>query len=291
MKKSLPAFVVMLFVIGGSAMATVPTKITQLLPPPISPEVAKWYQSDVRTGGAASLVDLTGLGGNLETGQPIPTGAAKLTTDFTDAAKAEVSTYADFGLASAVMNDITLGYSFYKQNVSGGNVWAAAAMSLTIQTVGGTGDNYGSLIFEPYWNDPSGSMAPPPTNAWQNVNITSSTGAGVDSFGGWWWNGGFEEASGAAGPPLRSLAEWVSVFQTKDPIDFANAHVVAVSIGVGTYNQGQIAYFDNVSIYSTAGSVSAAYNFEVPEPSTFTMLFVGGLLGLAFVKIRRRRPA
>ena len=40
-----------------------------------------WFESDVRQGGTASIVDLTGLGGDLENNQPLPTGAAKLHHD------------------------------------------------------------------------------------------------------------------------------------------------------------------------------------------------------------------
>jgi hypothetical protein len=135
---------------------------------------------------------------------------------------------------------------------------------------------------------PDGSMNVP-TNAWQSVSINSSTGSGANTnYGGWWWDGGFNIANGAGGPPLLSLSEWVTAFQASDPTDFANAHVTAVSVGVGTYNMGQIGYFDNVSIHSTAGSVDAAYNFQVPEPGTLAMLCVGGLTALAAMWIRRR---
>jgi hypothetical protein len=49
-----------------------------------------WSKTDVRPGGTADIVDLTGTGGNLENNQPLPDGALKLTTDATNAAKAEV---------------------------------------------------------------------------------------------------------------------------------------------------------------------------------------------------------
>jgi hypothetical protein len=253
---------------GGVAQATVVTSFPTL---PASPVAGVWYQTDVRTGGAASIVDLTGLGGNLESSQPLPTGAAKLTTNFTNPAKAEVGVYGDFGLASTALNDVVLGYNYYKQYVASGNASAAPSIKLAISTVGGTGDNYGNLVYEPYWN---GSV---PTNAWQTVSINSSTGAGSTSTGGWWWDGGFNVSSGAGGPPIRSLSEWVTAFTAADSTDFANAHIVLLSMGVGTYNQGQIDYFDNVSIQSTAGNVNAVYNFQTPEPGTLVLLITAGL--------------
>jgi hypothetical protein len=288
MKSSFFVAIALFVSIGGAAVASVPTVVDELLPPSSTPVVGTWYLSDVRPGGSASLVDLAGLGGDLENNQPFPTGAAKLTTDSTNEAKAEVATYADFGLASAVMNDVALGYSYYKQDVSGGNIWAAPSLRLILQTSGGTGDNYGVLVFEPYWNLPPGAFVP--TNAWQNLSITSSTGAGSDAGGGWWWNGGFEIfPDPPAGPPLRSLGEWAAAFQAADPTDFANAHIISISVGVGTYNQGQIGYFDNVSIYSPAGSANDCFNFEVPEPGTLSLLFAGGLTALGAAMMRRRR--
>ena len=285
MKSSFSAFVALFLAIGGTAMAETAV-VTQLLPATLSPVVGKWYLSDVRTGGSASLVDLAGLGGILETGQPLPSGAAKLTTDFTLEAKAEVGTFADFGLASAFLSDAELGYSYYKQYVSDeqSNAFAAPSLKLTIQAASSPGnDNYGTLTYEPYWNMPDGSMNVP-TNAWQSVSINSSTGAGAEGYGGWWWDGGFGQDNGAGGPPLRSLSEWVAAFQASDATDFDNAHIVGLSMGVGTYNQGQIDYFDNVSIKSAAGNIDAVYNFEVPEPATMCLLGLGAL-GL----LRKRR--
>ena len=263
--------IVSILVIGNSAMATTTTVITALSSG--SHVAGKWYQNGTASGGSASIVSLTGLGGNLENSQPLPSGAVKLTTDLTNPAKAEIGTFGDFGLASTSLNDIVLGYNYYRQNQSGGNTFAAPSIKLEIKASGFGSDRDGYLVYEPYWN---GSVT---SNVWQSVSINSSTGAGGDSTGGWWWDGGFGIASGAAGPPIRSLSEWVTAFQASDPTNFANAHIVTLSMGVGTYNQGQIDYFDNISIKSMAGSVDAVYNFEVPEPATICLLGFG-IVGL-----------
>jgi hypothetical protein len=247
-----------------------------------------WKQYGTTSGGTASIVDLTGQGGNLETSQPLASGAVKLTTDMTNAAKAEVGIESDFGLASALLSDAKLTYNFYKQDVSGGNVFAAPSIKLTIYAAGGTGDNYGTLVYEPYW---VGNNVISPTDAWQSVSINSSTGAGSDAQYGWWWNGGFGQATSSAGPPVRSLGEWLTAFQSSDSTDFANAHIVGLSVGVGSYNQGQIGYFDNVSIKSVSGGVDTVYDFQtaaVPEPAFFQMGALLGMSGLGCLKLRRK---
>jgi len=263
------------------------TTVTELLPSTATPVAGSWYLSDVRPGGTASIVDFTGLGGNLENGQPLSTGAVKLTTDLTNAAKAEIGTFGDFGIASATLRNISLGYSFYKQSVDGGNTFAAPSIKLTIYAEGGTGDNYGTLVYEPYWNN--GNQAISPTNAWQTVSIDSSTGAGVDALAGWTWNGGFGIGSGAGGPPIRSLAEWVAAFTTADGADFANAHIVGLSMGVGSYNPGQIGYFDNVSILTSDMNVS--YDFEVPAVVPVPGAVILGSIGVAFVGWFKKRKS
>lgn len=66
----------------------------------------QWYQNGTTSGGKASIVDLTGLGGNLENNQPLPIGAVKLTTTLSTSSKAEISTFHNFGSAATVLNNI-----------------------------------------------------------------------------------------------------------------------------------------------------------------------------------------
>lgn len=294
MKQSLSMGLCVAAVLAIAGMARAAITVDQLLPQSPTPVAGNWYLSDVRPGGTASIVDLAGLGGNLENNQPLPTGAAQLTTNMTNAAKAEVGTFGDFGLASTSLSSIVLGYDYYKQSVSGGNAFAAPSIKLQISAAGGTGDNYGSLVYEPSWNVGAGSVAVP-TDVWTSVSINSTTGAGATGYGGWWWDGGFGQPNGAGGPPCRSLEEWITAFQTTDPTDFANAHIVGVSIGVGTYNQGQTGYFDNVSISIPTGNVNAVYDFgpaaAVPEPAAIVVWSLLGLVAVGFAGWRSKRAA
>lgn len=275
---SLAAMVLLTAVVPAQASVVVVNSFAS--PVPALPVADVWYESDVRPGGTASIDDLTGLGGNLELSQPLPTGAAHLVTDLTNAAKAEVGTFADYGLASSALADIDLGYSYYRTNVSGGNISAAPSMKLTITSATGTGtgdfDSFGYLVYEPYLNP----ISTPPSGAWQSVSINESTGNGLTASDGWWWTGGFGIASSVAGPPYRSLSEWLTAFQSGgDAADFATAHVVGVSIGVGSYNMGVSGYFDAVSIVT--GSFDVTYDFQaIPEPTAVVLCFTSLVAGI-----------
>lgn len=261
-----------------SASVSSAAVVTQILPASGSPVVGSWYESGVQNGATIGIVDLTGLGGNLESAQPLPTGAGKITTTTENSSRAEAYTYADFGDAASFLGGVELGYNYYK-TTNALNAAAAPALKLIVNSTSGTGDNYGTLVYEPYWNGPN-----PTPDAWQNVSITPTTGGGDDATGGWWWSGGFEIGSGAGGPPLRSLTEWVAAFQASDPTDFGTARVVALGIGEGTYNPGEVSYFDGIS-YSALGG-GQTWDFQaVPEPASIGMAVIAGVAGLA---VRRR---
>ncbi|MEQ8836817.1 MAG: hypothetical protein RID07_08435, partial [Lacipirellulaceae bacterium] len=266
MKRNLLAILTLALLTSSVANAAV---IREFLPLPVTTTPGEWYLSDMRGAGTASIPDLTGLGGDLETNQPLPTGAALLTTDFNNGDKAEVGTFGNFGLAADVLTTGQIGYDYYKQTVASGNASAAPSIKLTLFAAGGTGDNFGTLVYEPTWNQPSGGSSIVPADAWQSVSIDSTTGSTDGTgTGGWWWTGGFGEANTAGGPPIRSLGEWASLFAANDPADFPNAQVVGISVGVGTFNQGQVGYFDKVSL-SVPGGYNETFDFQaIPEPTS-----------------------
>jgi hypothetical protein len=242
----------------AAAQTPVPiTTVTAFAPVSSAPVPGVWYAADVRTGGSVGIVDLAGLGGDLEAGQPLPTGAARLTTDLTNTAKAEVAVANNFGILGGIIDTIRVGYSWHKATtVEGANLNAAPSLKLTFynpvcdETPGA--DCYATLVYEPYMN---GFGNFPTPDVWQRSDLDASTG-------GWWTTGGFGHPNGYGGcgnlPACPTLAQWLA----GSTPDFAQATLVDVRVGVGTYNPGQTGYFDNVTIAGTAAD--ASYDFNPP---------------------------
>ncbi len=237
-----------------------------------------WFENDVRTGGTASIADLTGVSGNLENNQPLPIGAAKLTTDFTNAAKAEVGVLNDYGMPDGIFSALSILYSYHKATSAGQNASAAPSLKLTFFNAvcddgASGGDCFATLVYEPTWNGPTSTSASPAstnpaTDEWTAVTIDEDTGL-------FWTTGGFGFANTAGGPPIKTLAEWRTALSS----DFGDAVLFQVSVGVGSFNQGQIGYFDDVDISHAFGSgFNESYDFEPPigPPLDKTECMAGG---------------
>jgi hypothetical protein len=282
MRRLFSGFVLSALLAAESTSYGAVVNVTTLAPAP-APGV---WGTNLAGAGTADIVNLTGEGGNLENNQPLPVGAVKLTTGPNNPDRAEAGIQGNFGLASAVLNNLAAGYSYFK--VAQGNLTAAPSLKLSVFALGGTGDNFGQLIFEPNWNQGIDASVLPPSGDWQQVVIDENTGSGGTGGGGWWWSGGFEQPSGGGGPPVRSAAEWAALFASSDPTDFANAIITEIRVGVGTFNQDQVGYFDAVVFGDTT------WNFEpqaaVPEPASMA-LWGFGALGLACYRARRKRAA
>jgi hypothetical protein len=227
--------------------------------PPDTTDTGVWFKDDVRPGGTAGTEDLTGLGGDLEDHQPLPIGAAKLTTDGTNEAKAEVAVIDGYGMPQNILASLQLAYAYHKASNPGQNLAAAPSIKLSFfnpvcDDPASAGDCFGTLVYEPTWNQPGseGSSAAVPLDTWLAVEIDDVNGL-------FWWTGGFGQPSGAGGPPLRTLADWADVLSS----DFGDSELIKVSVGVGTFNPGQIGYFDDVQIsHSHDGGFNAWYDFE-----------------------------
>jgi hypothetical protein len=254
-------------------------------PNPTTPDT--WYFNDMRGAGTATIDNLTGLGGNLENNQPLPTGAARLSTGASSGDKAEIATFANLGSAASVLSNLQLSYDFYK--ASGGQAAPAPAIKLIILNSNSNGpgnDDYGMLVYEPYVNQPG--IGNPATDLWTSVSIDPNTGSGTTGSGGWWWTGGFNIGTSFGSPPYRSLAEWLSAFQAADNGDFAGASVVGIAIGLGSNNLNQVGYVDNVHVQmpgtAPGGGINKTYDFQaaraVPEGGSNLALLAMSLAGL-----------
>jgi len=247
--------------LGVTASEAQAQEIVTSFAPAGTTDTGVWFENDVRAGGSASTEDLTSLGGNLENNQPLPSGAAKLTTDSTNEAKAEVAVIDGYGMPQAILSSLGIFYSYHKvaNPDPGHNPFAAPSVKLTFlnpvcDDPDSGGDCFGTLVYEPTWNHPGsiGSSSSVPIDEWIAVTIDDENGV-------FWWTGGFGEPNTAGGPPLRTLAEWNDEFST----DFGDSELFQISIGVGTFNQGQIGYFDDVQIvHDHDGSFDKSYDFE-----------------------------
>lgn len=218
--------------------------------------------------GASTIVDLTGLGGTLESGQPLPSGAVKQTTTANNADKSLVAYATNFGTVSAILSTLSISYSFFKTSGSGS---AAAAPALKL--------NFGSgnLIYETYWQGTN-----PTPDVWTTASIDFTHGL-------FWTDGMYGVANSAGGPPLHTLADWLTTFNG----GFANAKLSSIGVGIGSYNQSQVNYFDNVTIAGTNGP-NGTYNFQttaaVPVPASLPLL-VGAVGGLGLLRRRKKASA
>lgn len=246
---------------------------------------AGWRTTYRASGGTAEIVDLYGLGGNLQHNGPDKNGAVKLTTTDNDSSRAEVALSQNFGKVSTLFNDsLNLSYSYFKESVSGGNASAAATLKLTFKGSGLFAPSL-TLVYEPSWNQAiPGSSINPPVDEWTTASINLEEGV-------FWATGtGFGATAGAGGPPLHTLGEWSNILNSA----FQNATLNQISVGIGTYNKDTATYFDHVSITTSGGTTT--YDFQhpnpVPEPGTLVSAGIAlSLMGFGALRRRRREAA
>jgi hypothetical protein len=185
-----------------------------------------------------------------------------MSTQFDNSDKVTVAYEEDFGQPLNEFATLNLQYSVY--TASGGNPTATAALKLTLYNpvcVDATCVSdcrcFGVLVFEPYWNQPgfAGVSRIPPKDVWETYTIDGNNGV-------FWWSGGFGRPNGAGGAPFRTLNQWRADLNMNS--DFAGASIVNVEMGVGTYNQGVDAFFDDVRIANPNTGLDLRFDFESP---------------------------
>ncbi|MBL4907967.1 MAG: VPLPA-CTERM sorting domain-containing protein [Sneathiella sp.] len=237
----------------------------------------QWYDKSA-VGGTASVENLTGQGGNLENNAPLGSGAAKLTTGPTENHdKGEVGINGNFGTVRDFLNGGILSYSYYKSSVNNGSPEAAASIKFDIEDPNAVNGGPATFVFEPYWNIVTGVSTPVPMDTWTDIVIDGTSGI--------FWHTGIYGEDHMHGDPGKTLADWVDFFSGED---FLSADIIGISMGVGTWNKGQTAYFDDVRFSS--GDKALEYDFEVsvvPLPAALP-LYGAGLAVLGFIGWRRK---
>jgi hypothetical protein len=194
---------------------------------------SNWQSVDTRPGGTVSFTTEYGAPAGLGS------GALKLTTDATTAAKADYWTEDVEGTALAGVTD--LAYWTYQAATPQPPV-AAPSYQVAVDLNGAADGGFTNLVFEPYWNVTQGPIVP---GVWQDWDVDA----------GQLWSsrtvtaGTCAVVSGAGGPPFYTLAG----LQATCP----DAVVLAIGVNVGSFNPGYTVATDGVQFNETVS------NFEV----------------------------
>jgi len=199
-----------------------------------------WSTADTRPGGAVNFV--------VDGTAPSGLGALQLTTDNTNAAKAQYMHETNVPLA-----DVTE-LSYYTRQVSASFAGGDPSYQLPVCLGGLTTPTptnptgcigFTTFVYEPYENPglgtPGGSVIP---NAWQQWDVDAGQFWSSRTFS----SGTCAVIAGAGGPPFYSLA----ALKTACP----NAVVVGFGVNIGTFNPSYNVYTDLFNFNGTT------YDFE-----------------------------
>lgn len=191
-----------------------------------------WTDAQSTAGGQVSF--------QADSNTPLGTGAIQLTTDATNAAKAN---YVKPLVEPVALSSVN-GMSYWTKQVSG-PPHASASYQLAVDLdANGTFDT--NLVYEPYiqaMQDPASQQVMP--NVWQEWNAQT----------GLFWSSKTAGSlnAGAGGPPYYTIAQVLAAHP--------NAKVMAFGVNVGSYNPNHVIRVDGVVFNGDT------YNFEAVEPT------------------------
>ncbi len=251
-----------------AAPAAAQNVVTSIAPFSPTPTPGVWYASNVTGAGTVSVVDLSTAGGNLQNNQPLPRGAARLTTTSNPGDRANIGLPFAYGQPQNIFPSLNIQYSWHKATNPGQDLTPAPSLKIAVfnplcDDPLSASDCFGTFVYEASWNGPGSTPATPISSqpsldTWKTVTIDENNGL-------FWWTGGFGQPSGAGGPPLKTLAQWRAVMSS----DFQDAQVVLIEMGVGAGNLNQVGYVDDFRVSHNFGAgMNLAYDFDLPYSRT-----------------------
>ncbi len=253
-----------IFLISTSSFASADT-ITSLAPAN-SPGL---WSDHSHSGGAAEIVDLTGVGGNLETNAPAGNGALKLTTNANGSAKSEVKITGNFGTIGDFVSNGIMSYNYnHMSGAPNANIVPALKFEV-LDLTDVNGDGYATFIYEPVYSGGVGAF-----DTWQYHYIQGDVGNV--------WHTSIYGASGAV--YNKTIDEW-----HLDHSTMSDAVITSLIFGIGSGTPDQTGYVDD--IFFRNGDLEFSADFEVsvvPLPAALP-LYAAGMAILGFLGWRKRK--
>jgi hypothetical protein len=193
-----------------------------------------WSADATTAGGSVAFVD--------DDTSPYG-GAVQLSTDATDAAKANLATAVD----SVGLDELTaLGYHTFQVD---GDGQAAASYQLYVTFDDG---GWTWLVYEPYWQNGTGDPAPVEAGLWQQWDLLDN---------GLFWSSRTASglAAGAGGPPFYTLDDVIALGN--------DATVRAIALNVGSHNPDWTVLADGMTFGTFDGITVFDFQPAPPAPA------------------------
>ena len=234
------------------------------------------WANNSSNGGNGQIIDVTGLGGNLETNAPAGTGVLELSTDATGTppnglgtSKAEVKIQGNFGTIGDFVNSGSMGYDYYQTSGGPSSTIAPALKFEVLDVTNTSGDGYATFIYEPYYNGGVGAY-----DTWHNVGITGDSGN--------FWHTTLYNVSGIDFD--ETILDWATLLGSMQ-----DAVITSIIFGIGSGTPNELGYVDNFYFYN--GNTSFTADFEVsavPLPAALP-LYGAGLAAMGLIGWARKR--